>query len=487
MLVSAYGTVFGLALIARFAQLDNIPGLNGDEAWYGLWAERLLAGTVSDWHTPTGNLINPFLLLPLCALQAVTAPAPWVLRFGAAISGVAFVAVGFLCLRCTCERRSAAIFAVLAASLPTAIVYSRFGWDASQTPLAAIIFIYCCLTGRLALALLAWVAALIVHPTNVFLFPIFAAFLAEELKQPVAKIAGDAVARRLVPIVLIGGALTAILVSIIVRPDGAMRLLSAHYWLWIFVLLSDLFSGVTVDRFIAGGVGWPFIHRAVVTAILAGTLLFWLCRGRDAQRDPVRTLSAGLAVSIFAFAAIVGPAGLAPNWERYALFLVAPVLAVASVALSRSWRAEGDGAVWSALLCSGLALASVWTNYFEPLRGNGGAQSVASRSYYAFHTATVEPKVQAADWLSRPGARRSTVFAADWWLSMPLQYLLYYDPRLTVRPLGNSLPQATADGTVAVVFAGSELADRLSATGARDEASIADGGGAPFLKIYRIE
>ena len=37
------------------AALGRLPGVNGDEAWYGVQVLRLLSGEAVDWRTPTGK------------------------------------------------------------------------------------------------------------------------------------------------------------------------------------------------------------------------------------------------------------------------------------------------------------------------------------------------------------------------------------------------------------------------------------------------
>jgi len=475
--------ILALALIGRLIWLDNLPGLNGDEAWYGLWAEHLLKGEVWSWRTPTGNPVNPFLLLPLTLLQSIASPSPWVLRLPAALSGMAFIAIGYVCLRRAENRTAAAIFALIAAALPTAIVYSRFGWDASQTPLAASIFIYCCVVRRLGWAALACVAAIIVHPTNVFLVPIFAAFLAEAAAPAVARVSGGGTAW-LLPAVLTGGAVMAIPVALLLRSGAPDELRAPQYWLQATLLFGDLFSGVTVYRYVAGGAAALALHRATTMAILCGTAIFWLRCRREPHADPFRTLAAGLATAILCFAIIVGPAGLLPNWERYAQLFLVPVLILVAVASSRAWGGSRAGAVSCAAACACVGLASVWINYFEPLRDHGGAQAEDSPPYWAFHTASIEPKAATARWLvDNVGGRPAIVRAEGWWLEKPLQYLLADRAAFTVAPLDAAQP---ADGAVvAVVFAGSALDRQLKRVGAVPAYAVTDPDGTPFIRIYR--
>ncbi len=178
--------LIGVALVLRGWQLGNIPGLNGDEAWLGIQAAHLAAGEPIGWRTPTGNPVNPFLLLPLAALHLIFASSVVVLRSVALASGVAALGANFWLCRRVFDRRAALVSTAVLAVLPIAIAYSRFAWDTSQTVLATVLVLYLGLSTvereveRKKLlpapeippdwlpALLAFGAAIWIHPTNVF-------------------------------------------------------------------------------------------------------------------------------------------------------------------------------------------------------------------------------------------------------------------------------------------------------------------------------
>ena len=170
----------GLLLVAvwlRCRALGNMPGLSGDEAWYGAHAWDLLHH--GDWprHTPTGNLINPFFFGPLLLLQACCPPSIVVLRAVAAASGLLALVVNWLLCRWVFDRRTAILSTVALAVLPINIIYSRLGWDASQSLVATLPVLYFSLAAvrfparqdrYTAIAVLALLAAVWVHPTNIF-------------------------------------------------------------------------------------------------------------------------------------------------------------------------------------------------------------------------------------------------------------------------------------------------------------------------------
>ena len=73
----------GLLLVAvwfRCRWLGNIPGVNGDEAWYGVQALRFLWERQFHVQTPTHNPPNPLFLGPLILLHVPLRPSIVLLR-----------------------------------------------------------------------------------------------------------------------------------------------------------------------------------------------------------------------------------------------------------------------------------------------------------------------------------------------------------------------------------------------------------------------
>ena len=170
-----------VAVALRAWHLGNIPGVNGDEAWSGVQAARLLAGESVAWRTPHGNPLNLFLILPLAGLQAIFPPSFTLLRMPSLVSGLAALAANYLLCRRAFDSRTATISTVFLALLPIDIAYSRFAWDASQSLLATLFVLYlpiehCRRRGDTASlsgwAMLALAVAIYIHPTNVFSHPL---------------------------------------------------------------------------------------------------------------------------------------------------------------------------------------------------------------------------------------------------------------------------------------------------------------------------
>jgi hypothetical protein len=173
--------LLGVGVWLRCWHLGNIPGCNGDEAWYGVQTWRWLHGGPYFWRTPTGNPCNIFFFSPLAILEQIFSPSITVLRSVAVFSGLAALAINWIMCRWVFDRRMAFVSTIALAILPIDIAYSRFAWDACQSLAATLIVFY------LALAfvrfpkqnslwlLLAFCMAVWVHPTNVFLFMAIAA------------------------------------------------------------------------------------------------------------------------------------------------------------------------------------------------------------------------------------------------------------------------------------------------------------------------
>ena len=137
----------------------------------------MLHGGQFSAHTPTGNLKNPFFLGPLVLLQACSRPSIAVLRAVSLASGLLALAVNWLLSRWVFDRRTALVSTLALAVLPINIAYSRIAWDASQSLLATLPVLYFSLAAvrfparqdRLtAVAIVSLLAAIMVHPTNIF-------------------------------------------------------------------------------------------------------------------------------------------------------------------------------------------------------------------------------------------------------------------------------------------------------------------------------
>ena len=166
-----------LALWFRCHALGNIPGLNGDEAWYGVTAWSILHGGSWLVKTPGGNPLNPFFFALLLPLQACFRPSITLLRIVPLASGLAALALNWWLCRRVFDRPTAVVSTLVLAVLPIDIAYSRFAWDAAQSLPATLLVWYFALAAVrfperqdrfTAAAIVALLAAVLVHPTNIF-------------------------------------------------------------------------------------------------------------------------------------------------------------------------------------------------------------------------------------------------------------------------------------------------------------------------------
>ena len=440
------------AVFLRCWQLGNIPGINGDEAWYGVQALRALNGQAISWTTPTGNPINPFFFVPLVALHTFLPPSVLTLRLVPLVSGLAALGVNFWLCRRTFDERTAVVSTLLLALLPINIAYSRFAWDASQSLLATTLVVYLPLLAierrrsrgwLVAAAIFATVAAIVVHPTNVFA----AAFLVVPVVYARRNAIGRALRFTTIPAkswvlagLVIGLSLVAGLawhhlpkMGTYLHGPGELGQFAGSYL--------QLFSGTTVFRFISGAgtstavSGWfeyTTVAGEVGFALLAIVALCGEVRRLSGATSSTETcLVASWLTMLGAFFVVAGPQAIAPHFERYGVCLIAPAALV--LARGLAWWLEPRHA-GSAKFAVVLAVAAwLWplsfgVNYYQCFMGTGGL------SHHTFRTAAVEPKLAGVLTVlnHRRPAEPIVIVCHDWWSYWPVAYLAFDAPQSRV-------------------------------------------------------
>lgn len=471
-----------LAVLFRMWNLGTLPGVNGDEAWYGIVVGEILHGTSSPWFTPTGNPLNLFYVGPLLFLHLFFHPSFTILRIPAVVSGLAALVANVALCRKLFGERTAMISTLILAVLPVNIAYSRFGWDTSQTLLATVFVLYACaalarcgfdieksenLTGRkrrrpkfqnpqarrtkaLVLGVVALAASLLVHPTNIFLTPmlVISGLTAWQLELRAFFSGPKAVLKGILcGALMIGLGVGAAIVGSKFTLAAWERLTTPSEF-WHFGLnYARLFSGVTVYRYITGTcqVGfdaepWIFNGSAYdmlgIMLVSAGLIMvvWWLYKARPKVE---LALAGGYAVSVLGFFLVAGPQSIAPHFERYSLCLIAPaVLLLARAGINVFENYKGAGSVIFAAVCW-LLLLSFSTNYFWAMEASGG------ESHRSFRTGEVEPKQAAYDLIryvaEQTGEKPVPVYACEWWSERPLNYLAMNNPDVVVRSLEPAL------------------------------------------------
>src|SRR5262245_12451425 len=262
VLLAASVALLVAAVWFRVIDLGRLPGLNGDEAWTGVQALRALHGEPTSWRTPTGNPLNVFFWGPEVILHAIFAPSFALLRSVAVASGLAALALNYWLCRRVFDRSTAVVSTLVLAVLPITIAYSRFAWDSCQTPLASVLVIYAALgmvrfshrSGRrLAAAVVASAAAILVHPTNVFLLPMVAVagwMSLGQRKRRLKKVVQTHWRIWLTAAIAVGLAVSWAIFPQIVAALG--RLISPGQFAQFLLDWGRLFSGATVYRYISG-------------------------------------------------------------------------------------------------------------------------------------------------------------------------------------------------------------------------------------------
>lgn len=451
----------GVTFVFRVYALGRLPGINGDEAWYGVQVLRFLAGEEVDWRTPTGNLVGPLHAGLLLVLQRFADPSLALLRVPSLLSSLLQLGLTYAVVRRHFDRSTGVLALVLTAVLPVNIAYARFGWDPSHSGLVAIIAAHFALVGNPWGSALSFALALAVHPTNVFLAPFLViAFFSGEWER---RGRWQAVARSGLQVVLLGGALGVLSLTTsgqrasLVWPDVLHRLSAPAEWGLFARLFSRLLTGDTVYTYIAGsGLGEA---RDLADLALAGVLLGLLGLGVwRLRRGPwglVPGIALGWLASVVAFFLIAGNGAIGPHHERYALCLVVPTVLAISVGLrelgergARLWRPYALTASVAALLLLGFYL-----RYFLFLERTG------STSHETFWTGEMEPKAAAFEHIlaEAKGQGGARVVTESWWVHWPLAYLSWGQPLDVVGVWELSATPGRPGGTYWVGFPGGPI------------------------------
>lgn len=420
--------LISLSVFFRIWHLENLPGINGDEARYGVQVMGMLSGQEYTLFHGFGRPINPFYSGILLVLHLFFSPRFVLLRIPALISGLLFLLVAFFLLKKIFKPFTASLCLVLFATLPVNIAYSRFGWEPAQIPLFILITLYFGWKKSWRVCFFFFLCSVFVHPTCLFLFPVLLgmAFFPEVVeKRKISPV------KILLPsgVVICLGAVFVYFMPVVQSTFKvslfARRLLDLHQWMGYLVYLGRLFSGETLYEYM---VERPPFAIGVQDFCFWALMSFAFFRGVKSlyhQKDWSRL---GFILGIFPsgfFLYIAGGVGqsVAPGAERYSLFLVVPVVMAFCFCLETQINSQKDRRVWAVFICS-LAfffLISFYVRYFQPLETTG---SLTER---AFYTGSIEPKEKAFQTIlqQRKGEESLVILTEDFWLYTPLKYLSF--------------------------------------------------------------
>ena len=128
-------TLLGTATCFRLMRLSSVPGISGDEGWWGVQAHAWVSNRPYEAHTTSGNPTDLFFLIPVALVQKLAPPSFLLLRTVPTLVNLLAIPVGFLFVRRLYGNATAWIHAVGIAVLPTAIAHSRICQDPSAIDL----------------------------------------------------------------------------------------------------------------------------------------------------------------------------------------------------------------------------------------------------------------------------------------------------------------------------------------------------------------
>ncbi|HNT26783.1 MAG TPA: hypothetical protein PKH10_01270 [bacterium] len=445
------GAIFSCAILFRLIFLDHIPGLNGDEAWYGIQALNLMYGRPLEWMAPSGRpLLNFFFFIPIFILQLFCEPAFWILRFPSVIASIIAIFLSYRLFLDILGRPAAISLALLTATLPINIAYSRFGWDPSLLIVYAVLIIYFSFRGSLKGVLISTLLGLTAHPVIIFLGPVV---VMTALTQNGSALLPSHPLQKKIGAVLI---LTCIIAVAVYAAgiEATTHRLSTPQDAWLFLsLIGGLFSGETVYRYIVDpATTLAILDPASIGAILAvlSAIAFWRISSKTSQIGALAFLS-GIFFALLCGYLMFGPWLLLPHTERYGIYLVFPLTLLFVIILHGAFTAERQH--WPVAIVMALSLsllAGFHRHYLQPIRETGG------NSQIAFRTGVLDPKqVAYLGILDETRGRPVRIFAHQWWIWQPLKYLASKDPTVEVIELREfSRP---IKGDYVVTFAGEPL------------------------------
>ena len=432
--------IVAAAIAMRIYGIGRMPGILGDEGWYGVQIQRLLAGTGGEWRTPTGNVPGVIHYGSLALLHSLFQPSALLLRIPALLSSLAAIALAYAIARRHFGATAGMAAAVLMACLPINIGYARLGWDPSHTQLLVLLATYAAFANRRILSALCFAFALANHPSAVFAAPFLtlAYFGLDAGNHPWR----DAAARTAA---YAGMLALAILFSLSLSPGAGhyidasasvARLVDPSAWIDFARQFARLLSGETVYDFFVGqsfGANLAAVDLFVLLAlalILAGGLVAL----KRELHWPTAGLVAGWLAALFLLFAVAGPWALRPSLERFSIALIpATALALAAL-LGRCCRRVGPFQLLTASLAMPL-LAGFWLFYLQPLdRGEGRPGS-------GLWTGLPGLNQPALDTIAaRTGGVEATIIAEDSWIYWPITYRAAGRPLSTIRARRGEVP-----------------------------------------------
>ncbi|MBI3467642.1 MAG: hypothetical protein HY000_31930, partial [Planctomycetes bacterium] len=438
--VAALTALLGVSLCFRVVWLHRIPGINGDEAWYGVQFQRWLAGGSSSFLTPSRLPVNPMLLVTEMGLLRFLGPSFAVLRSPIVIWACVGLGLTYWLHRWVFgDRVQALLVAALTACLPAHLAYSRMCWDTSFGLVTLPLVLYATL--KLAageqvrrsagLFLVGSVLSLWVHVTNAVFVAVCLLALAWQFRRDVWRLV-----EQLLPCTLMLGGAAA--VAVVALAIAGWRL---GWWLLVRAdmryagllidqlgrvrVVGDLILGPRVYEYFAGvpRPGWAIVVYPLLLVVASGGLVVLHQRGSSNERAIVFIVGLVMGLTVLLGSRLrLGE----PSCERYVLYWVPLGVGAWVRSVGRLIGRFLPGRTWLVpavhLGVSCVFLVQFWCCYFQPLQH----QTYSELLHRTFRTGPQEPKADAAEAIRRrsPDMARGRVIAEDWWCQYPVPFLL---------------------------------------------------------------
>jgi len=468
--------------VFRVVWIDRFPGINGDEAWYGVVVNRYLSGKDMSWRTPTGNWLNPLYVGLLGWVRLVFPARMWVLRLPAVISGASLMIVTMKWGRKIWGKELNKWLVVLVSVIPIDIAYSRFGWDTSQAGLAAMVVLMSVFRENWKWMFVAVVGSLVIHPSMVFLTPVIWGVMVGSVWKTRKKMKKMELVKVMIGVGLVIVVWKATVGFDEVRVMNSDRVLNLETWVEYGRFWGDVMNGIAVYEYIGGGVvqEWKWLLNGVWWLGVMPLLVWAMKIATESKEWKWLGMMVGLIVGGVMFLGLGGVSAIGIGYERYVVWMVVPVLLWWAYGMEKLLEKVKRRKIMELgwLMGVGVWLMSFWVGYFDPYMDN------SRKMHRTFWSGKVEPKQQVVDWLERNGEGRAVVVAENWWVYWPVRYGLGEDERwkvVNVEDLDEDLINER-DKVFWVGFADGPLDDQIN-----EEADFVaeDENGEAILKVWK--
>lgn len=383
-----------IAFFIRVFALENIPGMNGDEAWIATQAKLRIMGLPYTWITPSGRIFSPIYMFIAMIFRAHD--AFWI-RFPSVVIGFLSLIFSYWMMRKVISHKAALFTTLILSVFPLHVMYSRWGLEMILTAFFGIPFAYFVLSKRWWPALLTILVSITSHPTFVLITPALVIPWFLELKDQGKVPSGKILLS--VFFLLVGVGVLAILYTPHYVP---FEIPSFNLFVTYLVCVLGVISG----KYLEGSYVQPSsTFNIIVTAVFTFTIIVSLTVPffKKLQVNEKRFffgIAASLVLFFFVGAAIIQY----PRNERMMLFACYPICLYLGLLLSHFKFGN-----FATFLISIAFAGSIFLNIFSPFIEHGG---LSERQYQTGPVA--DPKRAAVMWVVNAYPRSPYFLAEDW-------------------------------------------------------------------------